>query len=172
MVYNIKDVWFGLKLSFSNFFTLFFINSGLTILAFLIFKINILFVMIYLIISTIIFFIQSVIIYFKNSRYFINVDKNEVVFPKSDIENSVLEILVFAPYWNLMRSKIVQISDIQNIYINAEDEAINLDVTGTFGSCRFIFSTKQKRNEVRNALVNSVEIVTSRSVDTSVNVNV
>lgn len=167
---TVRDIWYGLKLSAVNFGRLFFLNLGFSIIAILFFKANEIIVILLFSFISILLIIQAVLIYFKNSTY--KIDENGfVTFPRSDIENSILQIIIFAKYWNLMRSRTVHISEVGNIYINNESSKINLDVSGTFGSARFEFSTKQKRNEVRNMLSSAKSNRYNINIDNNTNIN-
>lgn len=167
---TVRDIWYGLKLSAMNFCRLFFLSLGFGIIAILIFNVNEALVISLFAVFTILLIIQAVLIYFKNSTY--KIDENGfVTFPRSDIENSILQIIIFAKYWNLMRSRTVHISEVGNIYINNEDNNINLDVSGTFGSARFEFSTKQKRNEIRNMLSSAKSNRYNINIDNNANIN-
>jgi hypothetical protein len=42
---------------------------------------------------TLIIFIQSILIYFANRRYIVDLKKGLITFPKSNIENSILAII-------------------------------------------------------------------------------
>jgi hypothetical protein len=136
--------------------------------------------------------IQSCLIYFANSKYVINKAAGTFSFPRSDIENSLIAILVGARYWNLMRKRTVCLSDIDNIYVNTkrwskrryrneghEGKRVNvpytkkfvrytINVTGTFGSQNLSFLDSQKRDEVRNALQQAVKESTGKNIDRKV----
>ncbi len=134
--------------------------------------------------------LQSFVIYFANRRYVVNNHAGTFTFPRSDVENSILEIILLARYWNLMRTKTVCISDIENIYIdtkrwktshrefdargrrgrvvNVNHVLYTLNVAGQFGSANLQFLSKQKRDEVRNALQQSVRLHTGKNIDRKV----
>lgn len=104
--------------------------------------------------------IGSIFIYRANSRYLINLESDTFTIPASDIENSFLQIIIFAPLWNRYRRKTVALTSIQNIYLdtlpntknNNNKPRFRINVTGDFGSARLDFLSKQKRDEVRSAL--------------------
>lgn len=166
----VRDIWYGMKLSAVNFGRLFFLSLGLALISIIFFKANIILVISLFLFISILLIIQAVLIYFKNSTY--KIDENGFfTFPRSDIENSIFQIVILAKYWNLMRSRTVHISELGNIYINNESSKINLDVSGTFGSVRFEFSTKQKRNEVRNMLSTAKYNISNVNIDNNNNIN-
>ena len=139
-------------------------------------------------------FIQSIIIYFANRRYIIDLDSGLITFPRSDIENSVIAILLLYPYWNLMRTITINAIDIENVYLDTKrwstkhqvsngattDGAIKyktetknhilytINLTGTFGSANLQFLSRQKRDEVRNAIQQSVKLHNGRNIDRKV----
>lgn len=171
MVYNIRDIWHGLNLAYNNFFGLYFLSLPILIISISILNFNFALMWSIWSVVAVLLIVQAFLIYFKNSTY--KIDANGyVTFPRSDIENSIFQIIIFAKYWNLMRNRTVHISEIETVYISSEDAGINLDVAGTFGSSRFEFSTKQKRSEVRNALNSSAKRFNSNAqVDNTINVN-
>ena len=168
--YVIKDIYAGLGLAKGNLFLLWFISFVVSMIFLLIMKIPFKTVCIYDTIFNVVILLQSILIYLCNSSYKINKD-GYVTFPKSDIENSIFQIIICAPYWNLMRTRTVHISEIENIYLTGAGSN-NLDVAGTFGSVRFEFSDKQKRNEVRNALARAAKTFSNINLDNSVNPNI
>lgn len=139
-------------------------------------------------------FIQSIIIYLANNKYVVDVDSGLFTFPRSDMENSFLAIVLLFPYWNLMRRRTVKCSDIENFYLDtqrwSEDTQVSngttskgvsksktkkiqhvrytLNVVGTFGSANLTFLSRQKRDEVRNAIAQCVKNKTGRSIDRKV----
>ena len=200
--YVITDVWMALRLALKNFFSLIFIFILISIGLYLFSaKMNIIMddnlidkytyitICVFLIIS-----IQSVIIYFSNRRYIIDLNTGLVTFPRSDIENSILAIIFFYPYWNLMRTITINASDIENIYLdtkkwstkhkiengsNSEGSVkyktelknhvrYTLNITGTFGSANLQFLNRQKRDEVRNAIQQCVKQLKNKDIDKKV----
>ena len=138
--------------------------------------------------------IQSIVIYRANSKYEINVENNSFIFPRSDIENSIFQILIGARYWNLMRTKSVALSEIDNIYIDTKrwqtktrtrvgsykdgrakhgtvtrkNVRFRINVTGSFGGANLSFLHRQKRDEVRSALQAAVSETTGKKIDRKV----
>lgn len=119
--------------------------------------------------------IGGLLIYRANSRYIIDTAKSTFTFPATDIENSILQIIIFAPFWNLFRRKTVTIESIENMYIDTLRQSkekkkakYRLNITGEFGSAQLEFLTKQKRDEVRSALNVAVKKVSGKSVDRKV----
>ena len=182
----IKDVWHSLLLAWKNFFFLTIIFL-LGIWLFPEFSAPL------LILEVIVFF-QSALIYFKNSKYIIDKDKSTFTFPRSDIENSILAIIVGSRYWNLMRTIQVDLTSIENTYIDTKRWSTSknrvsgynkngtprhrnitkkhvrytLNVTGSFGGANLSFLSRQKRDEVRNMLQQEVKKTTGRNIDRKV----
>ncbi len=136
--------------------------------------------------------IQSLLIYFINSRYVVDFESRTVQFPRTDIENSIFAILIAMPYWNLIRKQTIAFDELEQVYIDTDRSAskkkktkktnplkiiftliinslfypwarkrvntkYNLNVLGTFGSANLQFSSRQKRDEVRNALNQAIK---------------
>lgn len=197
--YVIDDIWMALKIAFNNFIILMIILG----LSFAI-GINILdtneyssykyWLKIVAIAIGVLIFIQSVIIYFANRRYIIDLNTGLVTFPRSDIQNSILAIILLFPYWNLMRTLTINASQIENIYLDTKrwttshkktsgysdsgtpryktettkNVRYTLNITGTFGSANLQFLNRQKRDEVRNALEQCVKLYSNKSIDKKV----
>ena len=199
--YDIRDVWLGLKIASKNFFiaapTVWF--GGIFILSIIMnaeeyesfFN---KFGMQYFLGTVGIIFIQSIIIYLANRRYIVDMETGLITFPRSDMENSILAIILLFPYWNLMRTKIIQSSEIENIYIDTKrwstkyqkyagttstgkskyrsetkkHARYTINIAGTFGSANLQFLDRQKRDEVRNAIQQSVKQYTGKNVDRKV----
>lgn len=117
--------------------------------------------------------IGSILIYRANSRYMIDLENDAFTFPASDLENSILQIIIFAPLWNLYRRKTVALTSIQNIYLDTLPNTkkyngkprYRINITGDFGSARLDFLSRQKRNEVRSALSLAVKKASGRKID-------
>ncbi len=192
--YDIRDVWMALKLSSKNFLILLILIWIISpfILTFfnitketgsLMPKINI-----YLTFAAL---IQSFFIYFANVKYIIDTKKGFITIPKSDIENSILEIILLFRYWNLMRRITIECNEIENIFIDTKrwstknkiytgttnagkskyrTETKNhirytINITGIFGSANLSFLDRQKRDEVRNAIQQCVHYHTGKNID-------
>lgn len=200
--YEIYDVWMALRLSLKNFFSSILFLSLITIGLFFLeayynIKIDdsIIEKYAYIMIAAIfIIFLQSIIIYFANRKYIIDLDTNLITFPRSDIENSIFAIILLYPYWNLMRTITINVNDIENTYLDTQrwstknkistgltangktkykTETKNhvrytLNITGVFGSANLQFLTKQKRDEVRNAIQQCVKKNTNKNIDMKV----
>lgn len=197
--YIIKDVYMALGLSFGNFFKwlffilfiLFFLYQFLVVEQF--FKMNdfIKYLVTFLISMIPISFIQSIFIYFANRRYIIDLESGLITFPRTDMENSILEIILFYPYWNLMRTKTIHASEIENLYLDTQRSTTSstvsngrtakgkekfksvtnkhvkytINIVGTFGSANLEFLSRQKRDEVRNAIQQCVKQYTDKNID-------
>jgi hypothetical protein len=179
----IRDVWHALLLAGKNIFfagiVIVFVSSG---------NEEILYGLVVLLL------VQSIVIYRANSKYTINIEQNSFIFPRSDIENSIFQILIGAKYWNLMRTKSVSLSEIENIYIDTKrwetktkkqvgnykdgkarhgtvtkkHVRFRINVTGSFGSANLSFLDRQKRDEVRSALQVAVKKSTGKNIDRKV----
>ncbi len=199
-IYDIRDVWSGLKYATTNFFSVEFIAffGGALVLGSVtnaggdenkmiaaVAGTAVLMVMV---------LIQSIIIYLANRRYVIDLDTGLIIFPRSDMENSILAILLLFPYWNLMRTQTIHSSEIENVYIDTKRWSTKhkvvsgytskgksrhrtetkrhirytINITGTFGSANLPFVDRQKRDEVRNAIQQSVKLHTGKNVDRKV----
>ena len=191
--YEVRDVWLGLHLAFKNFALLSFLGFILSIV--------VLFVMGGLAsagnhiqpqalmmlavgygVFVLIVFVQSVFIYFANRGYVIDLGLGEIRFPRSDVENSVLGIILLFPYWNLVRTMTIRASEIENIYIDTirvrsretgryfypATARYRLNISGTFGSANLPFTERQKRDEVRNAIQQCVKKWVGVNVDRKV----
>lgn len=171
--YRIMDIWMALRLAFTNFVIVSLIGALLSV---------VLGFQDYLMPLLAAVFIQSVLIYRANSLYLVDSKHHSFTFPRSDIENSIWAILILQPYWNLMRRQTVRLADIENIYLDtkrwqSEQNIVSgntakgktkfkkitkkhvrycLNVAGRFGSANLAFLNRQKRDEVRNALQQSI----------------
>lgn len=184
-VYDIRDVWMALKLAGYNLLW----TSMIWLITSYLFNLWQWFSH-----GAILLFIQSTLIYFANRRYLINLETQSFGFPRSDMENSIVAIITLQPYWNLMRRKTVLLADIENIYLdtkrwtsvkkmsNGNDAKgrpktknkatrhirYTLNIAGQFGSANLTFLSRQKRDEVRNALERSIRRITGKTVDVKV----
>ena len=197
--YVINDVWMALKLSFNNFFTLMFFLAIILLSIYFLINSNYIHIDKFIIenypyiLGIIVFtvFIQSIIIYFANRRYIIDLDSGLITFPRSDIENSVIAILLLYPYWNLMRTITINAVEIENIYLDTKrwtsssrkvsgysqdgnprykNETTRhirytINIAGTFGSANLQFLDRQKRDEVRNAIEQCVKVHNNKKID-------
>ena len=135
--------------------------------------------------------IQSIRIYLVNSKYKIDFEEKTFQFPRSDIENSIFQIIIGARYWNLMRNKTINLNEIENIYLDTKrwetktrqqigthkdgksrygtvtkkHVRYRLNIAGAFGSVNLSFLERQKRDEVRNALQQAVKDLSGRNID-------
>lgn len=177
--YVIKDVWVALKLAFSNFFGIILLYIILTYLTEKT-EMNI-YLNKYFFIFLIILFIQSIIIYFANRKYTIDIETGLITFPRSDIENSIFAILILKPYWNLMRTQTIHCNEVDNMYLDTQRKSYktsdnktkkkinyNLNIVGIFGSANLLFESKQKRDEVRNAINQVIKHHKNTNIDRKV----
>jgi hypothetical protein len=179
----IHDVWHALTIVGKNILwssiVIFFLSSG---------NEEVLYALVFLLL------VQSLIIYRANSKYKINTETNYFIFPRSDIENSIFQILIGAKYWNLMRTKSISLLEIENVYIDTKrwetktrkqvgnykdgnqrygnvtkkHVRFRINVTGSFGSANLSFLDRQKRDEVRSALQVAVNKSTGKNIDRKV----
>lgn len=181
-VYKIYDVWMALRKSGTN---LLILSAVAVFICYLFDLLQVLPMILVLI------FIQSVIIYRANHLYKVDQVNQTFAFPASDLENSILAIILLQPYWNLMRRKTVLLAEIENLYLDTQRWSTKqqvvtgttakgktkfkqstkkhvrycINVAGTFGSANLDFLSRQKRDEVRNALQQSVK---NTSIDSKV----
>lgn len=71
-----------------------------------------------------------------------------------------------------MRTKTIHSSEIENLYLDTKklNNSKNhikytINITGKFGSANLQFLDRQKRDEVRNAIQQSVKKFTNRNID-------
>lgn len=173
---KINDVWAGLRLAGLNFFfsiiaTGFLISLIAEIDLSGTFKLFSLLLAPLLLVNSI---IGSIFIYFANSRYKVDIENDTFKLPATDIENSILQIIILAPLWNLYRTKTIAISSIENMYLDTLKEnskknrgkpRFRLNITGEFGSAQLEFLSRQKRDEVRSALSVAVKAKNKRNID-------
>ena len=175
-IYDIRDIWTAIYISVYNFFI---VSSILTLImisvVFNTAEENIPIILIYFYISITILLVQSILIYRSNRRYFIDLSTGLIKFPRSDVENSILEILLLLPYWNLMRTITIPCINIENIYIDTKKQSKTkrkakyaINIIGTFGSAKLQFIDRQKRDEVRNAIQQCVKEYTGKNIDKKV----
>lgn len=110
-IYQVYDVWMALRKSATNLLILSIIAS---FICYLFDFLQILPVFLLAILG------QSIIIYRANHLYKIDQVTQTFTFPASDLENSILAIVLMQPYWNLMRRKSVQLSTIENLYLDTQ----------------------------------------------------
>lgn len=139
-------------------------------------------------------FVLSIFVYRANRRYVVDEDAGLITFPRSDVENSLLEVIFLMPWVNLLRTKTISIDDIENVYIDTKrwttkSQVANgktasgktkyrtetkrhvlytINITGRYGSDNLDFTTRQKRDEVRNAISQSIKRRSGRNVDRKV----
>lgn len=199
--YIINDVWMALKLSSKNFFIwililwglLFFFGSA-TDSTDTTAKTFISYYFYFSLIMTPIITLQSILIYLANRRYIIDLESGLITFPRSDIENSIIAIILLFPYWNLMRTKTIHGNEIENLYLDTKRWSTShkvsngtttggktkyktetkkhvrytINISGTFGSANLQFLDRQKRDEVRNAIQQCVKQHSGKNIDRKV----
>lgn len=204
--YIIYDIWHGLSLAFKNFFSVLFlviflfvgyiaIHSSFDLYLSLVFideQFTIIKYAALTIVSLLI--IQGFFIYFANKSYIIDCETGSITFPRSDVENKFWEILLLVSYWNLMRTRTINASEIENLYIDTKrwtttsrvysgstskgkaryrtqtnrHVLYTINIAGTFGSANLSFSSRQKRDETRNAIQQCVKQHSSINIDRKV----
>lgn len=181
-IYNIMDINNGLGIAFGNLFGIYFFG-GLVLASQVGFSLMNL-VDVDTIVNTYTFLkilfpfvlIQSILMYNANKSYVIDLAEGTFTFPKADMENSIFEALIMAPYWNSMFKRTINGSEIENMYIdtkriknnNGTKTLYTLNLVGTFGSSNLTFSNRQKRDEVRNAINSLNKKVNGKSIDKKV----
>lgn len=126
--------------------------------------------------------IQSRYIFQANRRYYIDVDKNLMTFPKSGSEYSSAEMIRLIPYWDLMKTQTIAIDAIDEVLVDTErwttktkdsesgdvkttkHVVYNLVLSGSFGTSKFKFKSGEKRNEISHAICSAVKEVTGREL--------
>jgi len=203
--YVINVVGRALGLAFGNFFSVIFIISLLLFLLWIglvEYKFitpedgeNLLVYFIIFVVAMVpIIIIQSIFIYFANRRYIIDLETGLITFPRSDMENSVLAIILMYPYWNLMRTQTINATEIENLYLDTKRWSTkfrvvsghtstgkpryrtqttkhinyNINIVGIFGSAKLEFNERQKRDEARNAIQKCVKQYTGVNIDRKV----
>ena len=105
----------------------------------------------------------------------VDVANDNLSFPASDVENSLLEIITFRRFFNHGRSESLPLSSIEATMNETRTSkgqyAINL--SGHFGSRQLAFDSKQKRDEFRSAIEWGIKQVGGRfrkdsNIDTGV----
>ncbi|GAB6070871.1 hypothetical protein JCM30760_19680 [Thiomicrorhabdus hydrogeniphila] len=199
--YVINDVWMALKLSSINFFVWMLVLWG--ILIFFGAAINpadteakklIIYFFYFSAVLTPIIFIQSIFIYFANRKYIVDLETGLITFPRTDIENSILEIILLYPYWNLMRTATIHATEVENLFLDTKRWSTKhkvangatasgktkyrtetkkhvrytINIAGKFGSANLQFLDRQKRDEVRNAIQQCVKQHSGINIDRKV----
>lgn len=200
--YVVNDVWMALNLSLRNFISwmlilwgiYFFVDSGVDEEKHTMIKTFLGYYFYFSVVITSIIFFQSILIYFANRRYVVDLESGLITFPRTDIENSILAIILLFPYWNLMRTKTIHASEIENLYLDTKRWTTShkvsngttasgktkyktetqkhvrytINVVGTFGSANLQFLDRQKRDEVRNAIQQCVKNHSGKNIDRKV----
>lgn len=127
--------------------------------------------------------LKLLLVYWANKKYVIDHENKTFTFPRTDMENSIIAIILFFPYFNMMRRKTISFSEIDNFYLDTKRWSTdgvgkgskkkkhvryNLNVVGSFGSANLEFLSRQKRDEVRNGIARAVKEVTNKNVDSKV----
>lgn len=123
-LYDVRDVWMALRLAGKNLLwtvVLWFVASYLFNLWQWFF------------LGSSLLIVQSILIYFANRRYVIDLQNKSFSFPRSGMENSIFSILTFQPYWNLMRRKTTSYRVIASNY-----DASSLSLSRPW-SCHFVY---------------------------------
>jgi len=105
--------------------------------------------------------------------YKINTKNNLFTCPAVDISNSIIAFIILVPFFKLFWTQDVDLRDIEGVYLDTQrwstthgekgkkytkkHARYNLSVTGSFGSQSLTFLSRQKRDEVRNALIQGMK---------------
>lgn len=90
---------------------------------------------------------------------FINYSRGVVIapdslsFPASDVENSLLALLLGKSLWGHLFRERLPLADVEHLANDGHGKRWRLNVSGVFGSRQIEFSSKQKRDECRAALL-------------------
>lgn len=77
---------------------------------------------------------------------------DSVSFPASDVENSILALLLGKSLWGHLFRERLRLTELETINWDASGDYWSLNLSGAFGSRQLDFSSKQKRDECWNAL--------------------
>lgn len=81
----------------------------------------------------------------------IDAENSTLSFPATDVENSIIDILMLKPLFNHARRETIRLASISSVMnetrVKSSHYAIN--ISGSFGSRQLLFHSKQKRDEFR-----------------------
>ena len=106
-----------------------------------------------------------------NRGYVIDLEKEHFCFPATDVENHLTDFFTFRRLREYAKAKCVPLNEITDIYLDTTKErrynpttkryrqepVYRLNIVGPYGSDNLIFSSRQKRNEVRGILVQAAK---------------
>lgn len=95
--------------------------------------------------------------------------------PASDVENSFMELITFKQFFDHAQRESLALSDIERIDNYTErsrgERYFHVTITGRFGSRMLTFSSKQKRDEFRNAVYSEYRKLTGAALNGDFNVD-
>jgi hypothetical protein len=117
------------------------------------------------------FIIKVFLVY--NHGYVIDLEKETFSFPANDVENSIWDIITFKRIRDYAKTKEISLASISDIYIDShmskdysvftnvrKNPIYHLTISGPYGSDSLMFSSRQKRDELRSRLVNAAKKAT------------
>jgi len=123
--------------------------------------------------------IQSYYIFIANKSYKIDLETQTITVPKSGFGQTSSGSFSIDYYWNLLKKQTISINDIEDVIIdtkrfestnkeNNHDKQLNvvyqLKIIGSFGSSFFKFKSREKRNEISDAICQAVKEVTGKEL--------
>ncbi len=95
--------------------------------------------------------LAGLLIFFNYSRGVI-ITAEGVSFPASDVENSILALLLGKSLWGHLIRERLPLNEVEHLANDGHGTRWRLNLSGAFGSRQIEFSSKQKRDECRAAL--------------------
>ena len=123
--------------------------------------------------------IQSYYIFIANKSYKIDLEAQTITVPKSGFGQTDSWSFSVDNYWNLLKKQTINISDIEDVIVdtkrfestnteNNQDKQLNivyqLKIIGSFGSSFFKFKSREKRNEISDAICQAIKEVTGKEL--------
>lgn len=123
--------------------------------------------------------IQSYYIFVANKSFTIDMESETITIPKSGYGQTQSWSFGMDAYWNLMKKQTIKIADIEDVIVESKrTETTNnentskkeihvmyhLDIIGSFGNSFFKFKSREKRNEISEAICQAVKEVTGKEL--------
>ena len=123
--------------------------------------------------------VQSYYIFKANKSYTIDLEAQTITIPKSGFGQTDSFSFNVDFYWNLMKKQTINIKEIEDLIVdtkrfestnkeNNHDKQLNifyqLKIIGSFGSSFFKFKSREKRNEISDAICHAVKEVTGKEL--------
>lgn len=94
----------------------------------------------------------GLVIFFNYSRGVI-ITAEGISFPTSDVENSIFALLLGKSLWGHLFRERLPLEDVEHLANDGHGTRSRLNLSGAFGSRQIEFSSKQKRDECRAAVL-------------------